>query len=121
MSLAVSIARLHPQARIPAAPYQDDAGLDLSSVERVTIAPGERRTVATGLAVAIPPGYAGFVQPRSGLAAQHGITIVNSPGLIDAGYRGELRVVLLNTDPVEEFAIEVKIKNLKESLANRKR
>ena len=107
MSLAVSIARLHPQARIPAAPYQDDAGLDLSSVERVTIAPGERRTVATGLAVAIPPGYAGFVQPRSGLAAQHGITIVNSPGLIDAGYRGELRVVLLNTDPVEQFVIEV--------------
>ena len=107
MSLAVSIARLHPQARIPAAPYQDDAGLDLSSVERVTIAPGERRTVATGLAVAIPPGYAGFVQPRSGLAAQRGITIVNSPGLIDAGYRGELRVVLLNTDPVEQFVIEV--------------
>ena len=107
MSLAVSIARLHPQARIPAAPYQDDAGLNLSSVERVTIAPGERRTVATGLAVAIPPGYAGFVQPRSGLAAQHGITIVNSPGLIDAGYRGELRVVLLNTDPVEQFVIEV--------------
>jgi len=107
VSLAVSIARLHPQARIPAAPYQDDAGLDLSSVERVTIAPGERRTVATGLAVAIPPGYAGFVQPRSGLAAQHGITIVNSPGLIDAGYRGELRVVLLNTDPVEQFVIEV--------------
>lgn len=107
MSLAVSIARLHPDARIPAAAYVDDAGLDLSSIEQVTLAPGERRTVGTGLAVAIPPGYAGFVQPRSGLAAKRGITVVNSPGLIDAGYRGELRVVLLNTDPVEEFAVEV--------------
>jgi dUTP pyrophosphatase len=107
VSLAVSIARLHPDARIPAAAYVDDAGLDLSSIEQVTLAPGERRTVGTGLAVAIPPGYAGFVQPRSGLAAKRGITVVNSPGLIDAGYRGELRVVLLNTDPVEEFAVEV--------------
>jgi dUTP pyrophosphatase len=107
VSLAVSIARLHPDARIPAAAYVDDAGLDLSSIEQVTLAPGERRTVGTGLAVAIPPGYAGFVQPRSGLAANRGITVVNSPGLIDAGYRGELRVVLLNTDPVEEFAVEV--------------
>lgn len=107
MNLAVSIARLHPEARIPAAAYADDAGLDLSSVERVTLAPGERRTIATGLAVAIPPGYAGFVQPRSGLAAKRGITVVNSPGLIDSGYRGELRVVLLNTDRDEEFAVEV--------------
>jgi dUTP pyrophosphatase len=107
VSLAVSIARLHPEARIPAAAYLDDAGLDLSSVEHVTLAPGVRRTVCTGLAVAIPPGYAGFVQPRSGLAAKRGITVVNSPGLIDAGYRGELRVVLLNTDPAEEFTIEV--------------
>jgi dUTP pyrophosphatase len=107
VSLAVSIVRLHPEARIPAAPYEDDAGLDLSSVEQVTLTPGERRTVGTGLAVAIPSGYAGFVQPRSGLAAKRGITVVNSPGLIDAGYRGELRVVLLNTDPAEEFTIEV--------------
>ena len=107
MSLDVSIARLHPEARMPEAPYTDDAGLDLSSVERVTLAPGERRTIGTGLAVAIPPGYAGFIQPRSGLAAKRGITVVNSPGLIDAGYRGELRVVLLNTDQVEEFAVEV--------------
>jgi dUTP pyrophosphatase len=107
VSLAVSIVRLHPEAHIPAASYEDDAGLDLSSVERVTLTPGERRTVGTGLAVAIPSGYAGFVQPRSGLAAKCGITVVNSPGLIDAGYRGELRVVLLNTDPAEEFTIEV--------------
>ena len=107
MSLEVSIARLHPQARVPSTAYVDDAGLDLASVERVTLAPGERRTIGTGLAIAIPPGYAGFVQPRSGIAAKSGITVVNSPGLIDAGYRGELCVVLLNTDPVEEFAIEV--------------
>ena len=107
MSLAVPIARLHPDARLPEAAYSDDAGLDLASVEQVTLAPGERCTVRTGLAVAIPPGYAGFVQPRSGLAAKRGITVVNSPGLIDAGYRGELRVVLLNTDPAERFVVEV--------------
>ena len=80
MSLAVSIARLHPDARIPVAAYVDDAGLDLSSIERVTLAPGERRTVGTGLAVAIPPGYAGFVQPRSGLAAKRGIAASTRPG-----------------------------------------
>jgi dUTP pyrophosphatase len=107
LSLAVSVARLHPEARIPVPAYADDAGLDLSSIERVTLAPGERRTIGTGLAVAIPPGYAGFVQPRSGLAAKRGIAVVNSPGLIDSGYRGELRVVLLNTDRDEEFAVEV--------------
>jgi dUTP diphosphatase len=107
VSLAVSISRLHPDARIPTAPYDGDAGLDLSSVERVTLQPGERRTVATGLAIAIPAGYAGFVQPRSGLAAKQGVTVVNSPGLIDAGYRGELRVVLLNTDRAEPFSVEV--------------
>ena len=107
MSLPVAIRRLHPQAQIPAGAYDHDAGLDLASVERVTLAPGERRTVGTGLAVAIPAGHAGFVQPRSGLAARHGITVVNSPGLIDAGYRGELRVVLLNTDSEQEFTIEI--------------
>ena len=107
MSVEVAIRRLHPEARIPQGAYADDAGLDLSSVERVTLEPGQRRMVATGLAVAIPPGYAGFVQPRSGLAARHGIAVVNSPGLIDAGYRGELRVVLLNTDPEHELTIEV--------------
>jgi len=87
--------------------YAGDAGLDLSSVERLVLPPGRRSMVATGLAVAIPAGHAGFVQPRSGLAANHGIAVVNSPGLIDAGYRGELRVVLLNTDPERDFTIEV--------------
>ena len=87
--------------------YAGDAGLDLSSVERLVLPPGRRSMVGTGLAVAIPAGHAGFVQPRSGLAANHGIAVVNSPGLIDAGYRGELRVVLLNTDPERDFTIEV--------------
>jgi dUTP pyrophosphatase len=100
------VRRLHPDAAIPAAAYDGDAGLDLASVEEAELAPGERRTVATGIAVAIPPGHAGFVQPRSGLAARHGISVVNSPGLIDSGYRGEIRVVLLNTDRTETFRIE---------------
>jgi dUTP diphosphatase len=99
------IRRLHPDAQMPAGAYEGDAGLDLASVEEAVLAPGERRTVATGLAVAIPDGHAGFVQPRSGLASRHGITVVNAPGLIDAGYRGELKVVLLNTDPDEPFHI----------------
>ena len=107
MSAAVSIKRLHPDARIPSTAYAGDAGLDLSSVERLVLRPGRRSMVGTGLAVAIPAGHAGFVQPRSGLAANHGIAVVNSPGLIDAGYRGELRVVLLNTDPERDFTIEV--------------
>jgi dUTP pyrophosphatase len=99
------IRRLHPDAQMPAGAYEGDAGLDLASVEEAVLAPGERRTVATGLAVAIPDGHAGFVQPRSGLASRHGITVVNAPGLIDAGYRGELKVVLLNTDPDEPFHV----------------
>ena len=99
------VRRLHPDAAIPAAAYDGDAGFDLASVEEADLGPGERRTIATGIAVAIPPGHAGFVQPRSGLAARHGITVVNSPGLIDSGYRGELKVVLLNTDAAEPFHI----------------
>lgn len=99
------VRRLHPDAQMPAGAYDGDAGLDLASVEEVVLRPGERHTVATGLAVAVPAGHAGFVQPRSGLAARQGITVVNSPGLIDAGYRGELKVVLLNTDPDEPFHI----------------
>jgi dUTP pyrophosphatase len=91
---------------VPGRAYEGDAGLDLSACERVELAPGERAVVGTGLAVAIPEGYAGFVQPRSGLADRHGITIVNSPGLIDSGYRGELKVILLNTDPVHGFVVE---------------
>ena len=99
------VRRLHPDAAIPAAAYDGDAGFDLASVEEADLRPGERRTIATGIAVAIPPGHAGFVQPRSGLASRHGITVVNAPGLIDAGYRGELKVVLLNTDPDEPFHV----------------
>ena len=100
------VRRLHPDAVVPAAAYAGDAGLDLASVEAAELGPRERRTISTGIAVAIPPGYAGFVQPRSGLAARHGISVVNSPGLIDSGYRGEIRVVLLNTDETETFRIE---------------
>jgi dUTP pyrophosphatase len=91
---------------LPARAYAGDAGLDLSACERVELAPGERALVPTGLAVAIPEGYAGFVQPRSGLASEHGITIVNTPGLVDSGYRGELRVALLNTDRRQTFVVE---------------
>ena len=98
--------RLHDGATLPTRAYEGDAGLDLSACERVELGPGERAAVGTGLAVAIPEGHAGFVQPRSGLAARHGITIVNTPGLVDAGYRGELKIVLLNTDRVEPFVVE---------------
>ena len=104
--MELQIRKLHEDAVVPTRAYDGDAGLDLASCESVVLGPGERATVGTGLAVAIPDGYAGFVQPRSGLAARHGITIVNSPGLIDSGYRGELRVTLLNTDAREEFAVE---------------
>lgn len=104
--IELPIQRLRPDAVVPKRAYTGDAGLDLASCERVELGPGERATVPTGLAVAVPEGYAGFVQPRSGLAARHGITIVNAPGLVDAGYRGELRVILLNTDPREPFVVE---------------
>jgi dUTP pyrophosphatase len=100
------IQRLRADAVIPERAYEGDAGLDLSACERVEIGPGERVVVGTGLAVAIPEGHAGFVQPRSGLASRHGITIVNTPGLVDSGYRGELRVVLLNTDREQAFVVE---------------
>jgi dUTP pyrophosphatase len=91
---------------LPKRAYAGDAGLDLSSCARVELEPGGRALVPTGLAVAIPDGYAGYVQPRSGLAARHGITIVNAPGLVDSGYRGELLVNLLNTDPRKPFVVE---------------
>jgi dUTP diphosphatase len=104
--IELAIQRLRDEAVVPARAYAGDAGLDLSACERVELGPGERAVVHTGLAVAIPDGYAGFVQPRSGLADRHGITIVNSPGLIDSGYRGEVKVVLLNTDRVEPFVVE---------------
>jgi len=104
--IELPIQRLRADAILPARAYRGDAGLDLSACDRVELAPGERAVVGTGLAVAIPDGYAGFVQPRSGLADRHGITIVNSPGLIDSGYRGELKVILLNTDRVQPFVVE---------------
>ena len=91
---------------MPTRAYPGDAGLDLTACDRVELGPGERAVVATGLAVAIPEGYAGFVQPRSGLAAEHGISVVNAPGLIDSGYRGEVRVVVLNTDGAQAFVVE---------------
>jgi dUTP diphosphatase len=104
--IELPIRRLRPDAVIPERAYDGDAGLDLAACERVELAPGERALVGTGVAVAIPDGYAGFVQPRSGLASKHGITIVNTPGLVDSGYRGELRVALLNTDARETFLVE---------------
>jgi dUTP pyrophosphatase len=104
--IELPITRLREDAVLPRQAYPGDAGFDLAACERVTLEPGERALVGTGLAVAIPEGYAGFVQPRSGLAARHGITVVNSPGLVDSGYRGELRVILLNTDSREPFTVE---------------
>ncbi len=104
--IEVAIQRLREDAVVPARAYSGDAGLDLAACDRVQLGPGERAVVPTGLAVAIPDGYAGFVQPRSGLASRHGISVVNAPGLIDSGYRGEIRVVLLNTDSRETFVVE---------------
>ncbi len=104
--IEVPVRRLRAEAAVPSRAYSGDAGLDLASCERVVLEPGERGVVGTGLAVAIPEGYGGFVLPRSGLAASHGVTVLNAPGLIDAGYRGELRVILLNTDPRERFTVE---------------
>jgi len=104
--IEVVITRVRADARLPGRAYAGDAGLDLATCEAVRLAPGERALVPTGLAVAIPEGYAGFVQPRSGLAARDGITVVNSPGLVDAGYRGEIQVVLLNTDRERTFTAE---------------
>lgn len=92
---------------LPAYAHPGDAGADLVASEDVVLGPGERATVGTGLRIALPNGFVGFVVPRSGLAARHGITIVNSPGTVDAGYRGELRVTLLNTDAHEPYAIAV--------------
>jgi dUTP pyrophosphatase len=100
------VARLRDDAILPTQAYEGDAGLDLVACERLELAPGERGVVGTGVAVAVPNGWAGLVVPRSGLAAKHGLTLVNSPGLIDAGYRGELKVIMLNTDQKEPFVVE---------------
>jgi dUTP pyrophosphatase len=104
--IEVAIRRLREDAVVPHRAYDGDAGFDLAACEEVTLEAGERAVVPTGIAVEIPEGYAGFVQPRSGLAARNGITIVNTPGLVDSGYRGEIRVVLLNTDASEPFTVE---------------
>lgn len=96
----VLIQRLDPDLPIPAYAHPGDAGADLHSAVDVELAPGERALVGTGIAIALPPGYAAFVHPRSGLAARHGVTVVNAPGTVDAGYRGEIQVTLLNTDRV---------------------
>ena len=104
--IEVAVRRVRSDAQLPEQAYGGDAGLDLVACESTVLEPGERAVVPTGIAVEIPPGYAGFVQPRSGLAARHGIGVVNSPGLIDSGYRGEIRVVLLNTDRSETFVVE---------------
>jgi dUTP pyrophosphatase len=102
----VAIRRLREDALVPQRAYADDAGVDLSACDRHALGPGERAVIGTGLAVEIPAGYAGFVQPRSGLAAGHGITVLNTPGLIDSGYRGEVKIILLNTDRDETFVVE---------------
>ncbi|HZT45808.1 MAG TPA: dUTP diphosphatase [Gaiellaceae bacterium] len=104
--IEIKITRLREDAVLPARAYAGDAGLDLSACERHELAPGERALVGTGLAVAIPDGHAGLVTPRSGLAVEHGITIVNTPGVVDSGYRGELRVILHNTDRRATFVVE---------------
>ena len=104
--IELAVRRLRDGAVVPDRAYAGDAGLDLAACEKVELRPGERAVVGTGIAVAIPDGYAGFVQPRSGLAARHGLSVVNAPGLIDSGYRGEIRVVLLNTDRLEPFVVE---------------
>jgi dUTP diphosphatase len=105
--LRVPFRRLRPEARVPARAYTGDAGYDLAAAERVVLAPGERVVVRTGIGIAVPVGYAGLVLPRSGLAARFGISLVNTPGLIDPGYRGELMVPLINHDRAETFEVVV--------------
>lgn len=104
-SVAIPIKQLDDTLDLPAYAYVGDAGLDLKSAENVALAPFERKLVSCGIALAIPQGYAGFVLPRSGLAAKHGISIVNAPGLIDSNYRGEIKAILVNLDPKEPFEI----------------
>jgi len=100
------VAKLKDEALLPTRAHEGDAGLDLYACEAAHIGPGERWGVGTGVAVEIPAGHAGLVLPRSGLARDHGIALVNAPGLIDSGYRGEIRVLLLNTDPAETFRVQ---------------
>ena len=103
--LSIPVKLLSEDASMPQAMRMGDAGLDLRSVEQVTLRPFERALIPTGIALAIPEGYAGFVLPRSGLAAKHGFTLVNAPGLIDSNYRGEIKVIGMNLDPNDAFVI----------------
>lgn len=103
--LQVPLVRLDPDLPVPSYAHPGDAGADLMSTVEVTLAPGERAMVPTGVALALPEGYVGLVHPRSGLAARHGISIVNAPGTIDAGYRGEIKVMLVNLDPAESCTL----------------
>jgi dUTP pyrophosphatase len=103
--VTLRFTKLHPDATAPSQAHPGDAGYDLHAAESVWLGPGDRASVGTGVAVAIPEGLAGLVLPRSGLAAQHGIALVNAPGLIDSGYRGEVRVLLLNTDREDPFEV----------------
>jgi dUTP pyrophosphatase len=103
--MELRLTRLDPRAQVPTRAHPGDAGLDLHAVEAAVLEPGERASIGTGIALEIPDGYAGLVLPRSGLAARHGISLVNAPGLIDAGYRGEIRVLLLNTDRRQAFDV----------------
>jgi dUTP pyrophosphatase len=102
----LKVRRLDPRAVLPTRAHPGDAGLDLHALEPAELAPGQRASLRTGIAVAIPEGYAGLVLPRSGLAARHGIALVNAPGLIDSGYRGEILVLLLNTDPDNAWSLD---------------
>lgn len=104
--MRLAVAKLKPEATVPTRAHEGDAGLDLYACEPAHIGPGERWSVGTGIAVEVPDGHAGLVLPRSGLAKKHGIALVNAPGLIDSGYRGEVRVLLLNTDPADTFRVE---------------
>ncbi|HUA06003.1 MAG TPA: dUTP diphosphatase [Solirubrobacteraceae bacterium] len=104
--MSLKVRRLDAGARLPSRAYPGDAGLDLYALDEAVLEPGDRASVGTGIAVEIPDGQAGLVLPRSGLAARHGIALVNAPGLIDAGYRGEIRVLLLNTDRRESFTVQ---------------
>lgn len=104
--ISVPIKRMSPDVQLPSYAYEGDAGLDLRSNESVVLHPFERRLISTGLAIALPDGYAGFVQPRSGLAIKKGLSILNTPGLIDAHYRGELKIIAINLDPTESIVIE---------------
>jgi len=104
--MELRVLRLRDGARLPSRGRSGDAGLDLHAAEAATVDPGARASIGTGIAVEIPPGHAGLVLPRSGLAARHGIALVNAPGLIDSGYRGEVRVLMLNTDRERAFEVE---------------